>query len=1497
MSSVDNRVVQMKFDNAQFQQGVADTNKSLENLKQGLDLGGAAKSLDGLNAAGSRFSLAGIANGVEQISAKFSTMSIVAITALTNIVNKAVNAGIDIAKSLTIDPIAEGYNDYQAKLTSVQTIMNATGKSIGVVDGYFKQLDTYADKTIYNLTDMTGAFAKFTNAGVGMDKSVPAIKGIANMTALAGQDAGAASIAMYNLSQSIAGGFLTTTDYKSLNLANIATKEWKDHMIEAAVSAGKLEKVGDKYHIAGTKAGAAATGAELFNDELKEGWASTEVLMKVLGDYGDTNTAIGKKAQAAAQDVKSWGMMMETLSAGVGTGWTDTFEILIGNVEEAKKIFTPLTNGIGGVLDEMSKARNEPLVEWKKLGGRTILIDALKSALINLMRIVNPIKAAFTEIFPATTGKDLLNITKTFKTFMDSLIPAPRTIANIKSTAKGFFAAIDIGRMVIGGIVGVIARFIGSMRGAGGGVLDTTAKIGDFIVKLRDSIKNGQGLTDFFKKIDDVLRGVGDSIRNAGQWLGGLFKGVEKIDTSGAVNALSNIKIAIHPLESSGDHLRTVWEKLGDVFRGVFEFLKPMGEKIGEWVRGVGDTIGNAMGNMDWNLVLDGINTGLFAGLVLLVRKFFTGGFQKEADGGGIIQHLKDVFGGITDTLGQMQNTLKAGTLLAIAGAIALLAVSAVALAGVDSGKLTAALGAMAILFTELLTAMSVFEKINPNASVKNMIAIGIGMILLATAIRILVSSVEALSKLSWEELLKGLVGVTALLGGLAGAMKLMNGQSGKMASTGVGLILLAIAVKILASAVGDFAGMDWQKMMQGLIGVGIVLGGLALFTQVVKVSKGSMASSAGLILLGVALKIIASAVNDFANMDAGTIQQGLGSVIVILGALAGFSRAVNPAGMVGMGVAMVIIGGALKILASAITDIGKIPIDTLMTGLLGMVGVLAVIAATMNVMPKGMIVSAVGLAIVAGSLLILSDVLKKMGGMSWEEIGKGLTVLAGSLLILAGAMYLMSGALLGATALLVVVAALTLLVPVLQTLGGMSWETIGTGLGALAATLGVLAVAGLVLGVLSPLFALFGASLILIGAGALLAGVGLLAFSVGITAIALAGAAGTASLVTMVMALAAMLPAIMVQVGLALVAFANVIATSAPAFGVAIMAVLTTLLNIINQMAPQIVATLWNLVVLLVETLVRGIPYLVNAGFRLLIGILDGIANNIGRVVTSATNIIVNFINGIANNLGRVIQAGANLIIKFIEGIGNQIGPLLQAGANLILKFVNGLADTIRNNTAAMKTAGGNLADAIIQGMTGGIGDGVKSVIDAAVNLGKSALDAAKNILGIKSPSRRFREVGEWSAEGMAIGLTTTAGMVAKAAEGVGNTALHALSNSLSNVSSIAASDMDMSPTIRPVLDLSEIRKDSGLIGGILDNKALALNGTYAKATVLSNGQLANQESVATKSTTMPATGDTLNFTQINNSPKALSPADIYRNTNNQISVAKGALTKSRAK
>lgn len=1682
MSSIDERVVSMKFDNRQFQQGVSSTMSSLDKLKSGLNLSGATKGLNELDAAGKRFSLANIAEGVDNISSKFTALSVVGVTALANITSRAVDAGLALVKSLTVAPIADGMNDYLAKLSSVQTIMNATGSSIDVVSGYFGELDTYADKTIYNLTDMTGAFAKFTNAGVDMDKSVPAIKGIANMVALAGQDAGAASIAMYNLSQSIAGGFLTTTDYKSLNLANVATKEWKNQMIEGALAAGKLKKTSEGlYEIPGAKG--AHTDQALFNEQLSEGWASTEVLMGVLGKYGDTTTEIGKKAQAAAQDVKSYGMMMETLTAGVGTSWTDTFEIVFGNIEEAKALWTPLTNTLGEFLTSMGDARNDPLVEWKSLGGRTAAIDAIKNAFTALVSILKPIKEAFREIFPPTTGAQLMAITEAIRNFTAGLKLSSENSDALKRTFKGVFAVFDIAFTIISQVVGVIFRLIGAISGTGGGFLQVTGTIGDFLVMVRDAIKSGTGLETFFRTLGNILlvpigllRMLTDLIGTAFKKLSGLS--MPKIDMpdmpdmpslGGMASAVENLKKNLNPLAGIGQRIADIWGKLGDVFRKVWEFFAPVAEKIGEAFKNLGKMITDGLQGINYDQVLDTVNTGLFAGLILLIKKFIGGGKKELEDSGSILDGVKDILGGVTDTLGAMQQTLKANVILKIAIAIALLAVAVIGLATVDSARLETALMGLAGIFTQLMIALAILGTMTKGAGFLKLPFIVASLIGLSIAINLLVIAVKNMSGLSWDELLKGLAGVGGLLVALSVASRLMSKQGGALLRTAASLILISTAIRILVTAVRELGEIDKVNLTKGLIAVAGLLGALALYSQFSKTNKGALSSGAGLILLGVALKIIADVVDKLGSIDKVNLIKGVAAITVILGALAAFSRTVgnpvqlliaaaamvvigkalesiseavwslgaidkvnlikglgaitaimlavsafsrtvgnpvqliiasaamliigaalkeiadsvwvmgsidkvnlikglgaitaimlavsafsrtvgNPVQLVIASAAMLIIGAALKKIASAvyvmgaidkvnlikglgaitailaaiaifnqvsgnpikmaasaaamiilgvalnsITEavgvLGSMSLEQLAKGLVGMGAALVIIALAMSMMPLTMLLSAAALVVVAAALTTLGDVMVTLGGMSWEDVAQSLVMLAGSLVIIAGAMFLMTGAIPGAIALGIVAAALSLLAPVLVTLGDMSWEQILTGLAALAGVFLVIGVAGALLTPVIPTLLGLGIAISLLGVGAVLAGAGMLMFAMGLTAIGLSGAVAIPILIELVKQIILLIPFALEQLGLGIVALAGVIAAAGGPLTAALVTLILALLTAINTLAPQIVSTVMNLIWLLLNTLMNHLPNLIDMGFNLVVALLDGVARNIPRVINSAVDIIVNFINGIANNLGRIIDAGVNLIIKFMDGINQAIPQLMQAGADMIIGFVESLATTIRNNQDRMNTAGKDLAWAIADGMTGGLASKAGELADKAANMAKNALDAAKNFLGIASPSKEFFKIGAWTAEGMGNGIEKNAGLVGSAAEGMGSTALNTIKSSMSKIADAVDSDMDMIPTIRPVLDLSSIKKDAGLLGGILGTPTIDATVTKARASFISDSSREhNADSSALTSGKSDVSSKEIQFIQNNYSPKALSEIDIYRQTRNQLSTAKGA-------
>ena len=390
---VDERVVEMRFDNANFENNVRTSMSTLDKLKASLNFNGASKGLEDLNAASKKVDMSTLNNSVETVTAKFSSLQVVAVTALANITNSAVNAGKRMVSALTIDPISDGFKEYEMTLNAVQTTMAGTGESVEVVEKALKELDDYADKTVYSSADMFNNLPKFTNAGVELETATKAMIGIANATALAGGDANKASIAFYNLGQSIGTGYLTRMDYNSINNAGIATVAWKNAMVEAAIAQGTLTKVGEDSYKAGTKT---YSLQQLFIDGLQQQWATADVLIDVFGDYGDANTEIGKQAWSAAQDVKTFTMMMESLKATAGTGWKDTWQLIFGGLDEAKEFWTGLNNIIGGMIEKTTEFRNK------------LLEGALGKSFKTLMKPLNGLKKTVN-----TITEPVKNITKT----------------------------------------------------------------------------------------------------------------------------------------------------------------------------------------------------------------------------------------------------------------------------------------------------------------------------------------------------------------------------------------------------------------------------------------------------------------------------------------------------------------------------------------------------------------------------------------------------------------------------------------------------------------------------------------------------------------------------------------------------------------------------------------------------------------------------------------------------------------------------------------------------------------------------------------------------------------------------------------------------------------------------------------------------------------------------------------------------------------------------
>lgn len=1474
MSSIDERVVSMKFDNAQFEQGIKTTLGSLDNLNKGLKLDGATKGLENISSAASRVSLAGLADGINTIADKFKAMSVIGLTVLTNLTAKALQVGTQLVKSFTLDPIMQGLDVYETKINAIQTILantSSAGTNLSQVTAALNELNTYANQTVFSFADMTKNIGTFTAAGVGLKDSVASIKGIANLAALSGSGAEQASVAMYQLSQAIAAGKVGLQDWNSVVNAGLGGKVFQDALINTARAQGisvdaMIKKNGS------------------FRQSLQDGWITSKVLTDTLAQFtGDLSAAqlksmgftaqqaagilkLGQAAVDSAVKIRTVTQLQAALREEVATAWSTVWETLIGNITSATTLLSSIHTVLENAFTAPVYALNTLLKGWVALGGRDLAIKAISNALKNLAAILKPIKDAFRQVFPPTTAQQLFNITVALEKFSEKLKIGATTANEIKRTFAGVFSVLGIGWDIVKAGAKFLEQLFGAATKGSGGFLSATAKIGDFLVALKASIEQGKGLELFFTRLGNFLTPPLQLIGKLGQAIENLFK---KFDPNAAAKDVTGIVAKLEPITRIGDLIAVIWGAAVHGIEKAWTVFLPIADKIGNFFHNFANWVTGGFVSIDWGTVLSGINTGLFAGLVLLVKHFFDkvkGGKSVET---GFLDVIKESFDQLTKSLSAMQNTLRAATLLEIAAALGILTISVVALSHIDAAGLTRALTAMTVMFTQLFTSMAIFEKISGSKGFLKMPLVTGSMILLAIAVDLLTIAVKNLSQLDWNALAKGLTGLSIILAALVVTVQLMPNDA-KMIGTSLGLIVLAAAIKILVSAVTDLSGLSWSEMAKGLSGVAGLLVSLALFTKFAEADKAGVLQGAGLILLAVGIKILASAIKDMSGLSWTEIGKGLatlaGSLAIITAALILIPPTAPLAALavLGMAVSLGLIAKALEVMAKfSWAEIGK--------SLTLLLGALTIIAAALFVIPPTAPLSAEAILITSIALLQIAKVLGAFAQFSWTEIAKSLVLLAGGLGIITAAMLLSEGALPGAAAILVVAASLAILAPVLQMFGQMSWEEMGKGLLMLAGVFAVLGLAGLLLTPLVPTLLGLGLAVILLGAGMLLAGAGVLAFSIGLTALSVAGAAGAVAIVAIVSALLGLLPEVAKELGLAIIAFAQVIATAGPAILGAITAVLLALLQAIIDVTPKIVEALVLLITVMLKALVDLTPKLVEAGLKILLAILTGIANNIGQIVTKATDIVVNFINAISNNIPRVIQAGVNLI----------------------LNFINGLADAARNNGKAMGDAGANLATGIIEGMIRGLGAGVGKIADAAKNAAKSALDAAKRFLGISSPSKEFMKLGQFSGEGMAIGLDSMSDAVAKSADGVGRSALDSMRKSLSGLSNVVSGEMNLNPIVTPVLDLTDLKKNTGQIDAVLAGvKPISISASLNSAKNASVGILSNQATAGASNTTPGPPDAGVTFIQNNTSPKALSTADIYRQTKNQLSTAKGALT-----
>lgn len=1360
---VDERVVEMRFNNALFESKVQQTMRSLTALNEKLMFKGAEKGFEKVSDASEKVKFNALLNALDSLSQKFSAVEVIGVTALMRITNQAVDAGERLVKALSLDPIISGFQEYETQINAVQTILANTsskGTTLDQVNAALDELNHYADLTIYNFTEMTRNIGTFTAAGVDLDTSVSAIKGIANLAAVSGSTSQQASTAMYQLSQALASGTVKLQDWNSVVNAGMGGQVFQDALKETARVHGiaidsMIKKEGS------------------FRETLSKGWLTssilTETLQKFTGDLneetlksiGYTDEQIkkimemGKTANDAATKVKTFSQLKDTLTEALQSGWTQTWQTIIGDYEEAKELFTRFSDVFSDLINKSSEARNTVLagglnsgwqqlntalgnsadfysqmlekvmlangsISQKQIDDAGSFAKALQQGGISAEQLQDGLKESYKQLSALGALSD------------DALKAKKLDPAQVRSLAKSFE---EVNQKVADGSLDldIYSKKIGELSGrehliesiwnvfealekvvepvarawqkifspiSADQVYNIAKSIDEFTANLSISDETADKIERTFSGIFAVLNVGKNMLLTIGKALGKAFNAVSPlaggflsitaalgdclVEMANAVNNSRAFKTTLDGiywiigkvsegmqafagvLTNVSNNVSVVFDPLktlGEWFENFISFITPklkwLADKIGEIFEELGSGASGAFGNLNGNALWGFANAGMIAGLIAGIKGFL----EAFKDIGSTV---KDTIGGVAELLNKLgeavtawKNNKNAETLKTISTAVAILAGSLVVLSLVKPERLAASTGAMIALFAELLVALAIYDEI-----AKKTKKVGKGtssMVVMAAGVMILTSALKKISEIETGKLLTSVIALGAVIAELVVAQVAISKWAKDGAKHAMSMLAMAAAVRVLAEAVEQLADLGWDGIEKGLIAVAGLLAEVAAFSGLSNFGGLTAGKAVGILVLAAALSVLEKSVSAFSKMPVDELQNGIGALGAILGEIAVFNMLSNSA--------------------------------------------------------EHVLSTATALTILSGGLLILSNALANLGGMTLGQIGVALAAMAGGLIEMGVALTLVKGSLGSATSFLIMSVVLNALVSPLKSLGEMSLEEIGHGLLAVGGALGIFAIAVGTMSLAGPIVIAVSAALsLLAGSFALLLGtmaaVSLMPLQMEALVVALGtlGSAIGVFIAGVIAGLGTAAGSIAIAVAEIIVAVCNAIAQAVPAIGNALAQLIVAICNVIVQCSEPIGQALFTLGTVVIQTIINLIAWAWDGGG-------EG-----GGIKGALSELLGNIVAWLSEHLNPINMFGG--LLGTISGFFGKIGEYMSQG------LANGL------NTGASVQIANN---------------GVQTLCN-------KVKDFFRNAFGINSPSTWMRKLGQWFAPGLINGLNGTA-------------------------------------------------------------------------------------------------------------------------------------------
>lgn len=1559
-ANIDERVVEMRIDNRQFVDGAEKTMSVLDRLKKALNFKDAGKDFSDLNRAADKVDLSGMARSVDLVNDRFSTLGIAGMRVIQNLTDSVYNFVTRTAKDLTIGQITEGFGKYSDILTSTKTIMAATrddtswvgtyGSQMEFVNDQLERLNWFTDETSYNLTEMVNNIGKFTNVGIPLERAVVDMEGIATWAGLSGANANEASRAMYNLAQAMSVGSVKLMDWRSIENANMATKEFKQTVIDIAVEAGTLKQVGEDVYetLNGT-----AVSANNFNDALSEGWFTGDILEGALDKFGrftkvlniamedmdmieqgitttdvlgwldkidaaiektgdatevfaewqkelaetmdedlipdldalhyaysllsDDELALGRRAFVASQEYKTLEDAINATKDAVSSGWMRTFQYIIGDAEQSKKVWTAIGDELYDIFAAGGVRRNQILKLWAKpdedgISGRDSLLSALTNLYQGIRTYIDPIVEGFQRVFSWGTNteaaKRLRELTERFREFTERIGLSEEAMEGMANVFEKIF--------------GGIKKFLGVFKP----VLNVLGKalryIHDFVDLFFASFAGEEGFQaqKFMDGLKTIFGDIGEDVGKAWTYISGFVTSLRQIPFVNT--ALSTVSRWFETIKSTVLGSKDAVGELGEKATGIVKPFVILYESIRNFISGL---------DIDFSSI-----SKLFNSIGAFISSLLSAITGKDTE--GIRESIKSLviaaFQGFRDALSEVKfsditDAARVGVLTYIGLQISSFVSS--------FKKISKEFQTVPEAFTGVLNSLSDTIRSFGKRNKADMI------LKIAAAVGVLAASIWLLSKVPDDKFLQVTVSLSIMLAVVAKiaknleGSKFMSGSGNKyivnvLPKMAASLIAFAIFLGVAVAAIVKMKDLTTPQLFAGIATIGFLL---VMIFVVMKELEAVSSENTNWKSIG-KLTVIAVTI------------RAAGNAIVKIGKL-------PPDRILAAGAAIVSILSTVALVIYASKDLSKA--GPAMAAILSATVLIIAIGLTMRVLAKmdwpGYAIAAVSILTVLGIIAAFMFVAGKIGA------GPGLSKFSKAMLLISASLLLLSIAL--SVSVPAIIALITGFIGILKLLSTVSqdgswWAAIG-----MLAVLGIALVAvGVGLTAVSLAAVGFAAAALIIAAAIALVGVGFMGAAAGVAALTVVLIPFGKVLIEFCKMMDENGEVILKILDKVLVGVVTIIMARRLHISLSVLAVIVAIIQVIHDHGPMILDILKTIFIDILTFLADLIPMLVSFLAGGIIIIINGIANTLREnndlLVDALENLFAVLLETLAKLIARLIgdiaflvvegldeipglgpiltklfgwdeetgenarksmidwgnkiatgisngmveadaasgQAGRNLMDKFKEGGEEGLGKIdelygdinnkLQGqfetfgesattgGENTTTSFVNGIlsgassTSTLTNISKAAEGMGSQLdlssvAETHGKNFSIGFGNGALSESSWLSGVGASLASQFSNSfagqLDINSPSKLAMSFGGYWDEGFIRGIQNGSGNVNSAADTLANSMINATQNALATVSALAADDFAISPRITPVIDMSNVNGAAGNINSIL--------------------------------------------------------------------------------